>query len=127
MRLESKFIISCVVVTIGCIILYATLFSPLSAIFFCAPPFIFGTSKLNDPINLKLPKWDIENFLISISVIISIYLVIVIFFQIPKEKIIALLRKLYFVGPLWLLMLASITYGYLKKKRVAQQSAVADP
>lgn len=115
MKLESRYIISAISITIGCVILYRTGISPLVPLYFCLPSIFIGRIKR------KRPK-SIANFFFEGAVyVLGITILIILVSQIPGEKLNELTRKWYFVGLLWLFCLSGLSYGYLKEKERTQE------
>lgn len=120
MKSKSKYILSIILITIGCWIIYATTIQPLAIILFNVITFINNPEKLNTPIIINPKKWNKKDFFEGASIILGIIIFIIIFAQIPEEKGKELLRKWYFIGTFWLLLLSVLSYEYFKKKEKAQ-------
>ena len=120
MKSKPKYILSIILITIGCWIIYATTIHPsLAFSLFIIISFINNPEKLkelNTPIIINPKKWNKKDFFEGASIILGIIIFIIIFAQIPEEKGKELLRKWYFIGTFWLLMFSLLSYKYFKNK-----------
>ena len=114
MKLEFYYILSAISITIGCLIIYGTFLYPLGIIFIFLPSlFLWRT-------NLKRRKFSAIYFFECTTISLGLLIFIILIFQIPEERGLELLRKWYFIVPLWLLGLSGLIYRYLKDKEQAQ-------
>ena len=122
MKSKSKYILSIILITIGCWIIYATTIHPsLAFSLFIIISFINNPEKLkelNTPIIINPKKWNAKDFFKGALTILGTIMFIVIFAQIPEKK--EFLRKWYFIGTYWLLLLSALSYEYFKNKEKAQ-------
>jgi hypothetical protein len=125
MTLKCKFFVVGIINTIGCYILTTRAY-PLSALIFCMPALMISWRRYNDPIRFRLPKWNPEGFLIGALICVSIYLVCLLVAQIPDDKFMSILKKWYFIVPLWICSQLSVLLGYYKEKKAAQPINSAD-
>lgn len=115
-----KYILSALLATAGCILWYGTDLYPLGILCICIPGIILNPIKLNDPIKFKPINRKAQSILLVLIVLLSLSVFIIFLIQIPEEKFKILFKKWYFTGIIWLLMMASFTFRYLKDTEKAQ-------
>jgi len=114
MKFEFKYILSAISVTSGSLIIYGTRLFPIGIILICLPGVFLSATK---PHRLK---WNATRFFECTTIILGLTVLIVLITQIPEEVGEELLRKCYFIGPLWLFGLSGLSYRYLKDKEQSQ-------
>lgn len=114
MKLEFKFMISAILFTIGCLVIYGTRIYALGVILINVPILI------TRPPESKRLKWNAKNFFEHSTIILGLVIVIILCIQIPETQIDKILSKWYFMGPFWLFGLSGHAHRYLKEKEQAR-------
>ena len=129
--MKTKYYISGTLLTVAIILLHYSLlyedykvFLPIIIILFNIPNFILAKKgEFTRPIQFKNFKFNVKDFFSTMTFICGIALFIIIFLQLPEEKVREIAGKWYFLFALWLFMVSGLITRYINEKNRTNRSS----
>jgi hypothetical protein len=125
MKILRKYFISGILTTIGCLIIYATDYLTSGIALISITFSLTSIKNWKGSIIFKLPKWHPLSFFKGVTLLFGVSLFCIVYVSYFKEFL-ALFKKWYFMGTLWLFLLSILAYCYFKDKDLAQPGNTAD-